>query len=262
MKCNINKSKPCIAIVIPARNEAANILPLLRSIQKNIKNLKRNANFTIVIIDDASIDNTAGIVQKLKDKVKPTMDITLLHKPQSTGIGGAYIFAFKKIIRGTLGKNFDYILQMDADLQHDPKYIKNFIQAAKSNHDIVISSRYIKNGSAPNWNPSRKYLSKCGNIFIKTLLGSKITDWTGGYNLYKTSVIKKIDLNKLPHNFCFQLALKSAALNVTQNVAEIPIIFRERKLGQSKMNWSVAVSTTALAFRLRLSKPKPFGSKR
>jgi dolichol-phosphate mannosyltransferase len=225
-----------IAVVIPAHNEAENIARLITGIRKNSGN--KNTDITVFIVDDASTDQTANIA-RAEARKKSKIKVELLSRRKSSGIGGAYIYAFKKIIP----RNFDYILQMDADLQHDPKYIKGFARMALAGKDVVVSSRYIKGGATPDWNIRRRLLSKWGNRFIRLFLGSRFTDWTGGYNLYKVSVLEKVDPAKLPHDFCFQLGLKNAISEITENTGEIPIVFCERTRGVSKMSRSATVKT-------------------
>jgi dolichol-phosphate mannosyltransferase len=232
-----------IAVVVPAHNEAGNILSLLGSVRENISGL--HAKFTVFIINDASTDGTVKVVRKAISMFGD-MDIALLNKKQSTGIGGVYIFAFKKI----LNRDFDYVLQMDADLQHNPKYIKDFVRAAEKGARMVASSRYIKHGVWADQSFFRKTLSRYGNVFIRVFLGKRFTDWTGGYNLYQVTVLRKIDFKKMSHDFCFQLELKNAVSNITDKTTEIPIVFRERKNGVSKMKRSMATKTCVSVLKL------------
>ncbi|MDR2063487.1 MAG: glycosyltransferase [Candidatus Nomurabacteria bacterium] len=235
------------AIVIPAHDEIANLPHLLDSIRQNTQSSL--ARFTVFVVDDASNDDTKEVMRGLMRRPKRTADqltVKLLNKPQSTGIGGAYIFAFQKI----LNHGFDYVLQMDADLQHDPKYIKDFVRAAGRGVDAVVSSRYTKHHARSQWKFFRKNLSRWGNLFIRMFLGSHFTDWTSGYNLYKVSVLRRVDFADMSHDFCFQLELKNAVLNLTDKVAEIPIVFHERRYGVSKMKNSVAVKTCMLVLKL------------
>jgi dolichol-phosphate mannosyltransferase len=220
-----------LAIAVPTYNEAANIKKIIPAISKSIKDYPKLTT-TLFIVDDNSPDKTGDIAEKLGEQYKTThFQIEVLHRAKKEGLGQAYIYAFKKI----LSKKFDYILQMDADLSHDPRYIPAMLDATKK-ADLIIGSRYIKGGATPDWSWNRKLQSQGGNWYSRLFLGSRITDYTGGYNMFSAQLLHDLNLDSLQANgYGFLIVLKYRALQLCENVQQIPIIFRDRQHGKSKI---------------------------
>lgn len=247
-----------IAIAVPTYNESANVPTLFAEIKKAVKPLK-NAYITVFVIDDNSPDGTADIARrKVRKTLLPNLDVQVLVKQKKEGLGKAYIWAFRQIMKQK--QHFDYILEMDADLSHDPKYLKDFVKEAQDGKDVVVASRYIKGGATPDWSWDRKFLSKFGNYYVRLFLGNDFTDWTGGHNMYKTDLLQKLDLDTLPNGYAFQLALKDMALKCTSNTAEIPIVFPDRTEGESKIPKDTMKRTLVLVPRLAWLNKKAFKS--
>ena len=177
-----------LAIAIPTYNEATNIKGLLYEISRATSEIK-GLNCYILVIDDNSPDGTGEIVKSLIPKLETKIfNVELFNRPIKNGLGQAYLDGFELLVK----KDCDYILQMDADFSHNPKYIPKLIDFLGQN-DFVVASRYDPGGATPDWKKLRKLLSKYGNLYISFWLGSTIKDYTGGFNLFKSETIKNID---------------------------------------------------------------------
>lgn len=205
-------------IVIPTYNEKENIQPLVEEIFKVTPDIK------ILIIDDNSPDSTGRIADELS---KRYLQVKVLHREKKEGLGKAYIAGFKEALK----MNPDYILQMDADFSHNPKYIPQFLKEA-TNCDIVLGSRFLNAKGRP---PSVSALSLWANRYVRFLLGLKVTDTLGGFKCFRKKVIEEIKLDKfISKGFIFQVEFIYKAYKKGFTIKEIPIIFYWRKSGQSK----------------------------
>jgi dolichol-phosphate mannosyltransferase len=238
-----------LAIAIPTYNEALNLSILLPAIKKVLESNK-NLWTTVFIIDDSSPDKTAAVAEKLGRKLKSkTFSIKVINKAKKEGLGAAYIYGFQEILK----QDFDFIMQMDADMSHDPIYIPQLIDASKT-ADLVIGSRYAKGASVLNCTLKRKILSRGGNIYTRLFLGNKVTDYTNGFNLYSTKLLKSLDLDTIDApGYGFLIQLKYRALKKCHGVKEVPIIFNNRKLGESKIPKNTLIKNLILVPQLRLS---------
>lgn len=241
------------AIVTPTYNEVGNVETLLRSLQQ-VSGEHSKDEFTVFVVDDSSPDGTADLVKILAPKLKTkNFSVKLLVRKEKDGLGRAYIFGFKKVLADK--QKFDYILQMDADLSHDPAYITGFLHQARNGADFIVASRYINGGGTPDWSWYRKTLSRGGNLYTRMLLGSKITDYTGGYNMYKTALMKKMDVDAIQAGgYGFLIELKFKALKNAETVAQIPIVFMDRKHGSSKIPRNTVVKNFILVPKIRYGK--------
>ncbi len=239
-----------LAIAIPTYNEAKNVRALTSSIKKYA--IKNNTPCTVLFIDDDSLDGTGKIIDKLiKTKQSELFNVQVLHRTKKDGFGKAYICGFKKLLK----QDFTHILQMDADLSHNPKYITNFIlQVEHKGADFVVGSRYINGGSTPDWSVERILLSRFGNLYARLFLGNKIHDYTGGYNLYSMGLLKTINLNSLKaEGYGFLIELKYKALKSAVNVQEIPIVFMDRQHGNSKLPKNTILKNIMLVPKIRFT---------
>ncbi|MBN1779383.1 MAG: polyprenol monophosphomannose synthase [Candidatus Buchananbacteria bacterium] len=231
-----------IYIVIPTYNEAKNI----ENVLEKIFDLKID-NLSVLVIDDNSPDGTGKIVEKLKIK-NPAIDI--MHRPGKAGLGRAYVAGFKE----ALSRGADYIIQMDADLSHDPRSIPSLIAAAADN-DLVIGSRYIAGGGTSNWNFARRMVSRFGNRYARFVLGLKTHDITGGFRCYRRAVLEKIDLDRVDSvGFNFQIEVGYKAIKAGFKVKEVPIIFAERLEGKSKFSLKIFVESFWKVLKLKRQK--------
>ena len=238
-----------LAIAIPTYNEATNIKKLLPAIKKNLSNYP-SLTTTVFVVDDNSPDGTAGAAQKQAQELKAkNFSIQIMNRKKKEGLGKAYVYAFRKI----LAQNFDYILQMDADLSHNPKYLPQFLEATKE-ADFVVGSRYVKGGATPDWTWNRKLLSRGGNLYTKLCLSSKITDYTGGYNLFSTDLLRRLNLDSLQSGgYGFLIELKYMGLEVCHNVIQVPIVFMDRAHGESKLPRGIIFKNLLLVLKIKLN---------
>ena len=239
-----------LAILIPTFNESVNIAALLPAIKKIAEN-HTATQFTIVIIDDSSPDGTAQTATILGHQLaSDNFRITVIAREKKEGLGKAYIDGFEKVL--AWAQPPQYVLQMDADLSHDPKYLSTFVEAAQSGSDLVVGTRYIKGGSCPDWAWHRKLLSLGGNWYARAVLGARITDYTGGFNMYRASILQKIiwdDIDRAGYGFLIDLKYQS--LKLSTKLTEIPIIFLERQHGISKMPLTTIFQNFLLVIRIK-----------
>lgn len=213
-------------VILPTYNERASIETVINDI------LKYAPDIDILVVDDNSPDGTAQIVE---DLMKRYSNIFLLKRQQKEGLGKAYSYAMKYV----LGQNkYDAILMMDADCSHDPMYIPGFIRRMNEvNADVVTGSRYVTGGGVQGWETWRKNLSRYGNLYTRLVTGIPIRDVTAGFNLIRTNTLKRIDLERIGSSgYAFILELKCALHYLGSHMVEMPIIFKERLGGESKIS--------------------------
>jgi dolichol-phosphate mannosyltransferase len=241
-----------IAIVIPTYNESGNIIELINKIFISTR-VCSDVNFQLFVVDDSSPDNTSEIVKSYSnDYLNSDFQITVFNRAKKEGLGAAYIDAFNRIF--SMDKKFDFILQMDADLSHDPIYIPLFIKSA-ARSDFIVGSRYKLGGGTPDWLWYRRYISKFGNLYARLILDYRMSDYTGGYNLYSSSLLNKDLLAKVStKGYGFLISLKYFVLLKSSNFSEVPIIFNDRKKGVSKMPLNTFLHNLILVLKIKFSK--------
>ncbi len=223
---------PKIVVVTPTYNERDN-LPVLA---EKVFSLGID-NLTMIVVDDNSPDGTGQLAEGLAQKYP----IKVIHRPEKRGLGTAYVDAFKFILRSQNPP--DYIVQIDADLSHDPAVIPMMIKKA-GECDLVLGSRYIRGGGVENWNFLRRFISRFGNIYARVVLGVHIHDLTGGFKCYRREVLEKINLDSLSSvGYNFQIETTYRVYRLGYKVREIPIIFKERKTGSSKFNLGIILES-------------------
>ena len=213
---------------MPTYNERENIKVLISQLfDLHVSGLE------VLVVDDSSPDGTADVVRELVLKYP----VGLIVRDQKMGLGTAYVEAFKHLLNQTIKP--DYIVQMDADLSHDPSVMPIFLEKIKS-YDLVLGSRYIKGGGVANWNFLRRLISRTSNTYTRYILGLMIKDLTGGFKCWRREVLEKIDLSKLSSvGYSFQIETTYKAYKLGFKICEVPIIFKERKTGQSKFNLGI-----------------------
>jgi len=211
--------------------------------------MRANIYTTIVLIDDNSPDDTATVAQELQKELKTKrFIIQVLSNMQKSGLGQAYVRGFQYALQ----QDYDAIMQMDADLSHNPSYLPIMLTAFNQ-ADMVIASRYIPGGATPNWKLLRRLASRGGNWYARLFLGDRLTDYTGGFNLYAATLLRKLDITTIQASgYTFQVELKQRALQQCKEVCEIPIVFTERKYGRSKIPRSTIAHTLVLIPKLWL----------
>lgn len=215
-----------IVCVIPTYNEKDNIVRLVEQLRQLYPELH------VLIVDDNSPDGTGTVAERMKSE-----RLDVLHRKHKQGLGKAYLAGFDK----ALGDGADIVIQMDADLSHDPVYIQKMLAAIKE-CDVVIGSRYVNGISIVNWPISRLVLSWLGNAYARLATGVKISDLTGGYKCMRRSALEAIDFGKIKTlGYGFQIEMNYAFFQCGRKIREVPIIFYERTRGRSNMTRSMVL---------------------
>ena len=218
-------------VIIPTYNEKENIEAIIRA----VTGLQEHA-FNVLVIDDGSPDGTADIVKRLMaDEFKERL--FLVERSGKLGLGTAYIAGFKWAI----AHGYDYIFEMDADFSHDPNDLPRLLAACEEGGaDFAIGSRYADGVSVVNWPIGRIIMSYYASVYTRTVLRTKIKDSTAGFLCYSRKVLEGIDLDAVKmKGYGFQIEMKYTAVRKGFKVAEVPVIFVNRKAGTSKMSGSI-----------------------
>ena len=227
-------------IVVPTYNEAQNLALLIKRI------FEVHSELNIIIVDDNSPDGTGKIAAELAHQ---DSRINVINNPQKAGLGKAYIQGFKE----ALAMGADLIFEMDADFSHDPKYLPQFLKATHK-HDLVIGSRYINGVRVEGWRFRRLLLSKLANIFVSYIVIKPVWDFTAGYRCYRRSVLESIDLDSIKSDgYAFQIEMTCQTFKHGFKVGEIPILFKERTYGYSKISKHVIWEAFWITLRCRAS---------
>ena len=228
-------------IVIPTYNEVENLQPLTTGILKAVP-----AEVDILVVDDGSPDGTGALADRL---VAENSRIHVVHRKGKLGLGTAYVRGFQ----WGLEKGYDAIIEMDADFSHHPRYLPTMLENLK-NFDVSIGSRYVEGGGTVNWGLGRKVLSRGGSLYSRLILGAPIRDFTGGFNGWRRKVLEGIDLGSLRSDgYSFQIELKYRAFRKGFKLKEFPIVFEDRKVGQSKMNKRIVFEALKKVWQFRCS---------
>ena len=228
-------------IIIPTYNEIDNLRPLVEETGKYAPETD------ILIVDDNSPDGTGQLADELR---RENPQVQVLHRPGKLGLGTAYIAGFQY----ALAQGYDAAFEMDADFSHDPRYLPDFLKAIEQ-ADLVIGSRYIPGGDAPNWSMLRRLISGGGNIFARFMLGLPVHDCTAGFRLYRREALASLDLDTIQsQGYAFQIEMAYRVMQRGYKIKETPIIFMDRRVGKSKMSRKIVIEGFTYVLRTRLSK--------
>ena len=231
---------PRVLIVTPTYNERDNLPPFLSGVLAVLPAAH------VLIVDDASPDGTGELADQM---AAADGRLHVLHRPGKMGIGSAYIDAFQ----WGLERGYELFFEMDTDLSHDPRYLPDFLAAAERGADIVIGSRNIQGGGVEGWGLGRHLLSKGGSLYSRTILGLRIRDLTSGYKCFRRRVLEEIGLEHVAsEGYSFQIELTYRAIRRGFQVAEVPIVFVDRRAGQSKMSRRIFAEAVVMVWKLRL----------
>ncbi len=220
---------PQVWLVIPTYNEAENLGPLVAAARERLPE-----GSTILIVDDASPDGTGDVADSL---AAADPGVRVLHRPAKLGIGPAYVAGFQAALRG----GAELVAQMDADFSHDPGDLPRLLAAARD-ADLVIGSRYAPGGGTENWGPGRRAISRWGSAYARAMLGIRIADLTGGFKVFRREVLEAIRLDDIAsQGYSFQVETTYRAIRAGFRVVEVPIVFHERRVGQSKMTGPIVL---------------------
>jgi dolichol-phosphate mannosyltransferase len=231
-------------VIIPTYNEKENIVAIAEAV------LSQSAGYHLLVVDDGSPDGTADLVRNLQGHYSDR--VFLLEREGKLGLGTAYIEGFK----WGLARDYAYLIEMDADFSHNPKDLNRLISACQDlPADVSIGSRYVKGGSVKNWPKNRIALSYGASMYVRILTGMRIMDPTSGFVCYRREVLESIDLNSIKFiGYAFQIEMKYAALNLGFRLAEIPITFTDRVMGESKITKNIVWEGVFGVITMRFSK--------
>jgi dolichol-phosphate mannosyltransferase len=214
-------------LVVPTYNEAENIEPFVEAAGRMLP-----AGSKILIVDDGSPDGTGEIAERI---AKRRDDVRVLHRHSKEGLGPAYVAGFREALAG----GADLIVEMDADFSHEPAYLPRLLEAAER-ADLVIGSRYVDGGGVGDWGVLRRGISRGGSAYAKLILGVRVNDLTAGFKCFRREVLEAIDLDTVQSKgYAFQVELTYRAIRHGFRVVEVPIVFRDRRVGDSKMSRAI-----------------------
>lgn len=227
-------------VCVPTYNECENILQILEAI------LKENPAVDVLVIDDNSPDGTAKLVQNL---MLSELRVKLLSRAGKEGLGKAYLAGFDWGLKNA----YEVVVEMDADFSHRPVDLKRILEAIKSK-DFIIGSRYVTGGATLNWGLIRKIISRGGSLYSRLILGYPVNDWTGGFNAWTRKVLEGIHLDQVAsEGYSFQIELKYRACKEKFSFQEVPILFEDRRVGQSKMRFRIVLEALWRVWIMKLN---------
>jgi dolichol-phosphate mannosyltransferase len=228
-------------LVIPTFNESANVEAIVEAALDALPPSRR-----VLIVDDASPDGTGRIADRLAETHD---DVAVMHRPGKAGLGPAYVAGFHE----ALAAGAEIICQMDADFSHDPQDLPRLLEAAE-HADLALGSRYVDGGGVTDWGPGRRAVSRWGSAYARVALGIEVHDLTGGFKVFRRQVLEAIDLESLAsQGYSFQVETTFRAIQAGFRVVEVPIVFRDRRVGASKMTGGIVLEAAwrVPAMRLR-----------
>src|SRR5436190_3821573 len=228
-------------LIIPTYNEAANLEAIVEAALEQLP-----ASREVLVVDDSSPDGTGEIADRLSSERD---GVSVLHRSSKQGLGPAYVAGFRR----ALERGAELVVQMDADFSHDPADLPRLVEAVQD-ADLAIGSRYVTGGGVADWGPARRAISRWGSTYARAALGIGIHDLTGGFKVFRREVLEAIDLGSLAAlGYAFQVETTFRAIRTGFRVVEVPITFRDRRVGQSKMTGAIVLEAAwrVPAMRLR-----------
>jgi len=231
-----------VLIVVPTYNERDNVVRVVEEFLAPVEGAE------LLFVDDNSPDGTGELLDGIAAE-NPRVHV--LHREGKLGLGSAYIAGF----RWGLEHGYDFLLEMDADFSHDPQYLPAMVAEARDGADMVVGSRYVEGGGTENWGIGRRALSRFGGMYARTVLGVGVRDMTAGFVCYRRETLERIELDEVRSNgYSFQIEMKYRVLRAGMQIAEVPIVFVDRRVGQSKMSRSIVAEALVMCWKLRFSK--------
>lgn len=228
-------------VILPTYNEIGNLAPMVESI------LGQGPIFNVLVIDDGSPDGTGLLADHLKETYPGRVEV--IHRRGKLGLATAYLAGF----RYGMQRGYDYLFEMDADFSHNPDYLPRFIETLETHGaDVVLGSRYVTGGGATRWPWYRKLISRGGSLYASKMLGVDVRDMTGGFKCFRRSVLEAINLESIESTgYGFQIEMTYRAVESGFRVAEMPIVFEERREGKSKMSAGIFVEAFWMVTKMR-----------
>jgi dolichol-phosphate mannosyltransferase len=231
-------------LILPTYNEAENIEAIVLA---SVEVLERAApeGFSVLVVDDGSPDGTGEIA----DRLAAEHDwVQVLHRTEKNGIGPAYLAGFRHALANGAG----YVMEMDSDFSHDPADLARLLEAVHAGADLALGSRYVPGGGVTDWGLLRRFISEGGSTYARLVLGLRVRDLTGGFKCFRREVLESIHFDGVrSQGYAFQVELTYRAVRAGFRVVEVPIVFKDRERGQSKMSWRIAAEAMWLVPRLR-----------
>ncbi|MBA2763904.1 MAG: polyprenol monophosphomannose synthase [Thermoleophilaceae bacterium] len=230
-------------LILPTYDEAENIERFVRAVRASL--LATGRPFHVLVVDDNSPDGTGTIADRLAAELT---EVEVLHRAGKEGLGRAYVAGFRQ----ALAAGAELVLEMDSDFSHDPADLPRLIEASNS-ADLVLGSRYVPGGGVLDWPLPRRLVSRGGSLYARLVLGLRVRDLTGGFKCFKRAVLERIGIDSIhADGYGFQIELTYRAVRAGFEVVEVPIVFREREFGTSKMNARIALEAIWKVPALRL----------
>jgi dolichol-phosphate mannosyltransferase len=231
-------------LILPTYNEVENIEAIVIAAGEVLQRAAPGG-FSVLVVDDGSPDGTGEIADRLAEQHEW---VEVLHRAEKNGIGPAYLAGF----RHALDRGAGYVMEMDSDFSHDPADLARLLEAVHGGADLALGSRYVPGGGVRNWGLLRRFISEGGSTYARLVLGLEIRDVTGGFKCFRREVLEAIHFDGVrSHGYAFQVELTYRAVRAGFRVVEVPIVFKDRERGQSKMSWRIAAEAVWLVPRLR-----------
>lgn len=229
-----------VLVITPTYNERDNLRAFLDQL------FAVAPGVDVLVVDDNSPDGTGAMADEIAASDKR---VKVRHRAGKLGLGTAYLEGFQ----WALAQGYDVVFEMDTDLSHDPRYVPEFVRAIEAGADVVIGSRNIPGGGVDGWGLGRHILSKGGSVYSRTILGLDVHDLTSGYKAFTRDALERIDLGGVKSNgYSFQIELTYRAVLRGMRVAEVPILFVDRRAGASKMSRKIFAEAIVMVWKLRL----------
>jgi dolichol-phosphate mannosyltransferase len=226
-------------VCIPTYNERENVESIVRAV------LEADSRVDVLVVDDGSPDGTGELADAL---ARSTPRVQVLHREGKAGLGKAYLAAFA----WALERDYRFVLEMDADWSHHPRYLPILLDRASADADLVLGSRWVPGGGTLNWGLGRQLISRGGSVYARLILGLGIRDLTGGFKCFRAEVLRAIDLDTVNSTgYAFQIELTYRALRRGFRVVEVPIVFEDRRVGQSKMSRAIVFEALAMVWKIK-----------
>jgi dolichol-phosphate mannosyltransferase len=235
-------------LIIPTYNEAQTIERIVRAVDTELAGVWHSEH-RILVVDDNSPDGTGAIAERLSSELE---SVRVLHRPGKAGLGQAYLAGFAH----ALENGAEFVIEMDADFSHDPRYLADLLAATKG-ADMVLGSRYVDGGGVRDWGLLRRMVSRGGCLYARAILGVDVHDLTGGFKCIRRRVLEAVDLPTIrAEGYVFQIEVTYRALLAGFTVTEVPIVFCDRTEGTSKMSTRIAVEAMWAVPRLRRNRAR------
>jgi len=231
-------------LILPTYNEAENVNAIVAAAGEVLASAAPGG-FRVLVVDDGSPDGTGRMADELAAEHEW---VQVLHRTEKNGIGPAYLAGFRR----ALEQGADYVMEMDSDFSHDPADLARLLQAVYDGADLALGSRYVPGGGVSDWGMLRRFISEGGSTYARLVLGLQIRDLTGGFKCFRREVLEAIRFDHVrSQGYAFQVELTYRAVQAGFKVVEVPIVFRDRQHGQSKMSWRIAAEAMWLVPGLR-----------